>query len=106
MEKVCVTTGTIIIINIVFIWIFSAIGLPPPYITSTKNYGLLNLWNDLHDAGIEWNIQKRFLEQRILQFNILENRNYDCVMNVCLFREPDPCCDIMRDTIRNVAETV
>jgi hypothetical protein len=45
------------------------------------------------------------MEKIILQFNILDNRNDDCMMNVCLFREPDPCCVIMRDTIGNVAET-
>jgi len=48
---------------------------------------------------------KSIVEKRIFQFNILENRNDDCMKNVCLVREPDPCCVIMRDTIGNVAGT-
>jgi len=45
------------------------------------------------------------VEKRIFQVIILENRNDDCMMNVCLFGELDPCCVIMRDTIVNVAGT-
>jgi len=53
--------------------------------------------NEIH-KNILW-------KKRIFQFNILENRNDDCMTNVCLFREPDQGCVIMRDTIGNVAGT-